>query len=226
MKTDTAHLAWDSRWGTEHGRAAWLTPEPDVVALTEELARTKGSIQALDHGCGIGRHALHLARLGFSTTAVDLAENGLAELRLNAERESLRLDTKVAPMTALPFPDASFDYVLSFNVIYHGDGAIGRTAIAEIRRVLKPDGIFQGTMLSKRNADYGIGTEVAVNTFVRERTADDPQNSDKHHPHFYCNAGELITQLGGMELRSLVDREQDSPGDWHWHFIAENRSRP
>ena len=34
--------------------------------------------------------------------------------------------------------------------------------------ILKPGGIFQGTMLSKRNAGFGLGAEVAPDTFVRE----------------------------------------------------------
>ena len=81
--------------------------------------------------------------------------------------------------------------MLSFNVLYHGDPGIVRTAIGEIRRVLKPGGIFQGTMLSKRNAGFGVGTEVAPDTFIRD-AGDDMDDSDKVHPHFYCDAAGLV----------------------------------
>jgi tellurite methyltransferase len=220
MKTDTAHRAWDLRWGTAEGRAEWLMPDPDVAEVAEELAGLGEPIAALDLGCGVGRHALLFARLGLDTTAVDMSEQGVAEVRRNAEDEGLTIKADLAPMTDLPFADSSFDYVLAFNVIYHGDPQIVRRTFAEIGRVLRPGGTFQGTMLSKRNAGFGIGTEVAPNTFVRE-AADDGDDSDKAHPHFYCNAAELVALLAGFELVSLRDVEQKKAGAWHWQFVAE-----
>ena len=220
MKTDTAHRAWDLRWGTAEGRAEWLMPDPDVSEVAEEMAARPGKIRALDLGCGVGRHALLFARLGLDTTAVDLAEAGLAEVRRNAEAEDLAIRTQTAPMTELPFADEAFDYVLAFNVLYHGDPSVVRSAFTEIKRVLKPGATFQATMLSKRNAGFGLGTEVAPNTFVRE-TAGEGDDSDKAHPHFYCNASELIGLLAGFEVRSLRDVTQKQPGAWHWQFVAE-----
>jgi SAM-dependent methyltransferase len=68
---------------------------------------------------------------------------------------------------ALPFADESFDYVLSWNVIFHGTmGDVGRR-LAEIWRVLKPGGLFQGTMLSKRDVQFGRGRAIAPDTFIR-----------------------------------------------------------
>lgn len=215
MKTDTAHLVWNERWSTPHGRQDWLIAEPDVVAVTERLAGEGMAHRALDLGCGVGRHALHLARLGFQTYAIDLAEAGLAEANRAADAEGLTIATQTAPMTALPFPDGHFDYVLSFNVVYHGDPGIVATAIAEIRRVLRPRGVYQGTMLSKRNAGFGVGVEVAPNTFVNDDV------DDKGHPHFYCDAAELITLFDGFELLSLADKVHAKPGSWHWHLTAE-----
>ena len=37
MASETAIDAWDKRWATVEGRADWLDPEPDVVALLPEL---------------------------------------------------------------------------------------------------------------------------------------------------------------------------------------------
>lgn len=222
MKTDTAHRAWDVRWATVEGRADWIAAEPDVMDTAGELAARHGNLRALDLGCGVGRHALLFARLGFDVSAVDLAEAGLAEVRKSAEAEGLTIDARTAPMTALPFADGEFDYVLSFNVLYHGAPDVVRTAIAEIRRVLRPGGIFQGTMLSKRNAGFGLGTEVAPDTFVRE-AGDDMDDSDKVHPHFYCDAAGLVALYDGFELLSLRDAVHKKPRSWHWHLVAERR---
>ncbi len=215
-ETATAHRAWDNLWRTPEGRADWQTPEADVLDGAR-LVRDRGGRRALDLGCGVGRHAMALAGLGFETAALDGSETGIRELRTQAAAASLAVEAGVGYMTALPYPDAAFDYVLSFNVIYHGDGQIVRRAIAEIARVLRPGGVYQGTMLSKRNANYGEGTEIAPDTFVRDG------DGDKDHPHFYCDAAGLVALFAGFELLSLTDREHSKPGSWHWHLLAEHK---
>jgi len=61
----------------------------------------------------------------------------------------------------LPFPDAGFDFVLSWNVIHHGTlGDLGRR-LSEIWRVLRPAALLQATVLSTRDANYGIGRAIA-----------------------------------------------------------------
>lgn len=213
-RTDTAHLAWNERWKTDEGRADWLTPEPDVVEWASR-ARLQGKATALDLGCGVGRHALVLAAFGFETHAIDGSDAGLSHLADAAQSRNLSIATRPGLMTDLPYADASFDYVLAFNVIYHGDRPVVTQTISEIRRVLRPGGIYQGTMLSKRDVSRLRGREVAPDTFVNEGT------DDKVHPHFYCSAGELVELFEGFELISLLDKEHSRPGSWHWHLVAE-----
>lgn len=129
-------------------------------------------------------------------TAVDMAESGLSELCRSSEAEGLKVRTQLAPMTELPFAPGTFDHVLPFNVIYHGDPLIVRAAIAEITRVLKPGGTYQGTMLSKRNAKYGKGEEVAPNTFIE--LALDPEDSRQGAPA-------LLLQRRGARRPSSTD---------------------
>jgi ubiquinone/menaquinone biosynthesis C-methylase UbiE len=63
------------------------------------------------------------------------------EFRREAAARSLKLNLRQADADALPFADESFDYVLSWSVIFHGTmGDIGRRT-AEIWRVLKPGGL-------------------------------------------------------------------------------------
>jgi SAM-dependent methyltransferase len=216
VRTDTAHLHWGARWATEAGREGWLTPEPDVRACAERL-RGAGFARALDLGCGVGRHALMLARMGYAVEALDGAPEGLAVLAAGAAAEGLAIGRTEALMTELPYPDGAFDYALAFNVIYHGDPGIVTRTIGEIARVLRPGGVFQGTMLSKRNRLFGVGQEVAPDTWVTEGVM------DKDHPHFYCNAAELVALFAGFELLELRDELHQKPGSWHWHMIAERR---
>ncbi len=213
-KTDTAHLAWEKRWQTEEGRADWLRANEGVSTLIGKFQQAERT-RALDIGCGVGRHALAFARAGFETHAIDLSEAGLAQLQESANAGGLNIATHLAPMTELPFESGTFDYVLSFNVIYHGDPTVVQKAVSEIARVLKPGGIYQGTMLSKRNSNFAIGREIAPDTWVKDG------EDDKNHPHFYCCAAELVDLFDDFELSYLEDKEHRKPGSWHWHMIAE-----
>ena len=213
--TETAYEKWDEVWTTEAGRAGWLEPLDDVVACAARL-HERGARTVLDLGCGVGRHALALAKMGFQVTALDASKSGLDQVQATAKALGLDLRTVPGLMTELPFENGSFDYVVSINVIYHGAPDVVKRALSEISRVLVPHGTFQGTMLSKRRSDYGLGTKVAENTFVRP-----DEEGDKAHPHYFCNAAELVGLLEDFELLSLEDVGDD--GSWHWHFVAERK---
>ena len=138
---ETAIDAWDKRWATAEGRADWLDPEPDVIALLPEL-KERGARTALDLGCGVGRHALFLAEHGLAVEAIDGSAAGLAVARETAQARGVSLGLRQGTADALPFDDGSFDFVLSWNVIYHGTSGRCRAAPrrdlarAEARRAL------------------------------------------------------------------------------------------
>ena len=214
--TATAHHDWDRRWRTEEGRSQWLTPEEDVREVSAAL-RANGMRRAIDLGCGVGRHAIHLSSLGFSVAALDGSQNGVGIARQRAREAGQPVEFLLGLMTELPFREGQADYLLAWNVIYHGDGAVVARCLEEIRRVLRPGGVFQGTMLSKRNRHYGRGRVVAADTFILNGV------SDKQHPHFYCNADELTDRLRGFRLRSLTEWDHNQDGSYHWHLVAERR---
>lgn len=211
---DTAHQAWDDLWGTEDGRKDWIIAERDVQDLAKELADRKVS-RVLDLGCGIGRHSLFLASEGYQVFSTDASNKAVEFTRNAALAAGLTVSVKQSAMTALPFEDGYFDYVLAWNVIYHGDPATVKTVLAEIARVLRPRGILQGTMLTKRNAYYGKGKQVAPDTYVND------EEDEKKHAHFYCNAKELAGLLHEFEILALRQQKQLKPGSYHWHYVAE-----
>ncbi len=212
----TAAAEWDRRWQAEDGRADWLKPEPEVIAAAGERFDA-GARVALDIGCGVGRHAIALAEMGYRVTGIDGSDSGIAFATAEAERHGIALDLRNASMLDLPLEDSSCDYVLSWNVIYHGDRTVVERCTAEIARVLKPGGLYQGTMLSKRNGNFRRGREVAPDTYVIDEV------SDKAHPHFYCDARALVEIFGDFELLTLSDQQHNKPGSWHWHLTAIRR---
>lgn len=212
MKTDTADQHWNDQWAAIEVGSKWLTPEADVIAWADGL--TRGS-RILDLGAGVGRHALWLASKGHVVTALDAAPEGLAEIDKVGG-----VVTVEGRMDSLPFEDGAFDHIVSWNVIYHGDEDILLRTIGQIRRVLRPGGTFIGTMLSKRRlpsetAKY-TGREISRNAWVF-----DAPGTDKIHPHYFCNAAELLALFSGFEILSLRDQEHEKPGSYHWHMTAE-----
>lgn len=213
MTSKTAVEAWEKRWSTDEGRVGFVEPHPEVVGLVPEL-KDRGVRSVLDLGCGVGRHSLFLAEAGFEVQAMDGSETGLEVLRQNATARGLSLQLQQGNADSLPYSDASFDFVLSWDVIYHGNlGEVARF-VTEIWRVLKPGGLFQGTMLPLRHKNYGVGRLVAPNTFVEK-------DEDRGHPHFYCDAMTLVTLFSGFDLLKLGQHLKRKPGSWHWNIIAE-----
>ena len=147
--------------------------------------------------------------------AVDASPTAVEFVMGQARRNKTDIQSKIAEMSDIPFENNTFDYLLAWNVIYHGDLAVVLRSLSEILRVLKPGGLFQGTMLSKRNTEIDTGTPIAKDTYVNK------DRFEKRHPHFYCHAADLIAILNGFEPLILKDVEHRRKGSYHWHFLAE-----
>ncbi len=94
--------------------------------------------RALDYGCGHGMAAVVMARAGAAVTAFDLSPGYVAEVRLRAAGNGVRVECLVADGERLPFPDAAFDAVWGNAILHHLDlERAGR----ELFRVMKPGAV-------------------------------------------------------------------------------------
>ncbi len=118
--------------------------------LLEEL-RLRGDERILDLGCGRGAVVLMAAQYLTTGKAVgvdlwrtaDQSGNSIDATRRNAVAEGVadRVELHTADMQALPFPDNSFDLIVSSMAIHNISGTDGRKkAIEEAVRVLRPGG--------------------------------------------------------------------------------------
>ena len=106
-----------------------------LALLAPALPPLPESARILDAGCGTGNNLRHLARHG-RAVGVDLSDDALRFCR------SRGVAAAKAGLLALPFPDASFDCVTSFDVLYHRWVRDDRAAVAEMARVLRPGGVL------------------------------------------------------------------------------------
>ena len=119
-----------------------VNPAPDITFTASDLpvhlspamasyiprAPASGS-RCLDLGCGAGEYRVALEKAGYRWTGFDYA-HPKAPLWADAH--------------ALPFPDNSFDFVISLAVLEHIE--YPAVTLREIHRVLKPGGIYLGSV--------------------------------------------------------------------------------
>ena len=93
----------------------------------------------LDVGCGAGVEVVRFARAGARVTGVDIAQSAIDLTRQNLAQQGLDARLEVADGEALPFPDASFDFVYAHGVVQYTTS--DRQLVAETYRVLRPGGL-------------------------------------------------------------------------------------
>ena len=95
----------------------------------------------LDIGCGYGWCEINFLKRGVKKiSAIEISENDLTTIRQNVKDE--RLELKEGSAIKLPFPDGSFDTIVSWEVIEHIHQNTESVMFKEVYRVLKPNGHF------------------------------------------------------------------------------------
>src|SRR5579864_4599807 len=138
----------DSQWSAPSTVAGFAQSPPNAVLMKfaqQELQRSQRT-RALDIGCGAGRNAVPLARLGWTVVGTDLSWPMLcaAATRRREDRLDDRLHLVLAPMERIPARDRSCDLVIAHGIWNLARSAVQfRQALAEAARVAAPGaGLF------------------------------------------------------------------------------------
>lgn len=109
----------------------WRAGQDRRLAMIRGWATTRDAMILVD-GCGLGAYAVHLQDDSPHVFAFDIELN-----RVRTAHEQVPLTT-VAAAEHVPYPDQTFDVILSNEVIEHVSD--DRAAIEEMSRVLKSGG--------------------------------------------------------------------------------------
>ena len=155
-----------------------------------ELARLEAGQSVLDVGCGTGSLAIAAKRFvgaGGQVRGVDPSPEMVARARRKAVKAGVEAGFEVGTIEALPFPDATFDTVLSSLMLHHLTDEGRRQGLDETARVLRAGGRFLAVDMGGGSVGKGHGP------FLRMG----------NHAHF--DLDELAPAMEAAGLR-IVDR--------------------
>ena len=112
---------------------------PTEVFVTFFTKLSDQSLRVLDVGCGQGRDALFIARLGHSVVGVDLSPHGIKDMIAAAEDEDLDVVGITADITEFT-PDGTFDVILIDRTLHMLDAKVGQSVLALLLNHVAPDG--------------------------------------------------------------------------------------
>ncbi len=115
-----------------------------------KLFKIEKAEKILDLGCGAGRHIVYLAEKGFKTYGIDAAKEGIRMTKKSLKERGLRANLRIGNIfNKLPYPNDFFDAVIGVQVLQHGRIRQIKSAIKEIERILRPEGLLFLTLCGR-----------------------------------------------------------------------------
>jgi SAM-dependent methyltransferase len=174
-----------------------------------------GSI--LELGCGTGNDAARLADEGYSVSAIDVSGEAIGRART---RFGEMVSFVVADMTQrLPFPDGTFDAVMSNVAMHMFPDGVTRAVFAEVGRLVHADGLFVFHVNALEDRALRARWQPA-----RELEPDFVAEESGQTMHFFSEAylRELLMGWQDLQLTSvpISHRDTGEPFKHVWRGIA------
>lgn len=148
--------AWESFYATN--RRPWRG-----VTMIEHLPFPEGS-HILEIGCGNGKTAVFLRGQGYKVTAMDFSQSAIDMCQSSMDKD---IEFVCGDALCMPFADGSFDGAVSYHVIEHLTADEMKTAVSEIKRVLKKGSHLLIKVFSKGDMRSNKGERIDDSTVVR-----------------------------------------------------------
>ena len=115
---------------------------------------TAAGESVLEIGLGLGADSCRWAEYADSFTGIDLTDEAVQATSVHLRMRELGGRILKGNAEDLPFGDSEFGIVYSHGVLHHTENI--KAALREVRRVLKPDGIFIVMLYTKNSLNYWI----------------------------------------------------------------------
>jgi len=124
------------------------------ATIISKFVENIGHGKVLDVGSGPGRDGVILKEAGCSVVCLDAS---LSMIEMCKQRG---LEAVVGDFMKIPFTDKSFDGAWAYTSLLHIPKASMSAALAEIHRILKPDGVFGLGIIEGSEEKYNISSGV------------------------------------------------------------------
>jgi SAM-dependent methyltransferase len=127
----------------------------DFVKAVNRHSRLENVARMLDWGCGCGRVTMHFLADGLVSEVhgSDIDGEAIAWCQQAFPRGKFQQNEPYPP---LPFPDGYFDLVVAYSVFTHLDRNVQKQWLAEMRRLIAPEGLFLATVNGELGALYSF----------------------------------------------------------------------
>ena len=137
-------MNWERHQTGAGSYCQWPNETMVKVLFGSYLASTRKPVagdRVLDIGCGAGQNLLPFAACGCEVFGVELTQGMIEHTRSALAERGISATLAVGTNRAIPFPDESFEFLLSVNSIhYENNLAHYRAALKEYARVLRQGG--------------------------------------------------------------------------------------
>jgi len=172
------------------------------------------SLSLLDIGCGGGLIAEPMARLGAKVTAIDASQKNIAVASLHAEKMGLDIDYRCTTAEELAAGGASFDVVLSLEIVEHV--ADIDLFIKSASELLKPNGIIILSTLNRTVKSYALAI-VGAEYIMRMLPVGTHTWSKFLRPSELCN----LLEQNQIEIDELMGMVMN-PITWKWRLDSKD----
>lgn len=135
---------WEDVWQAEDSAqcAEYLRGHMRARPAFLDVFRQYGVTAVCDAACGFGAYGAMLTANGFSVSLFDIADSSVELAKTLFQLEGISAnDWRVCDICQISYPNEAFDAVVAHAVIDHLSTERARTALGELTRITKPDGL-------------------------------------------------------------------------------------
>lgn len=173
-----------ARFGTRPGKYDLIETQSVILEICDELDLPMVNLPVLDVGCGTGKASMPLAMRGACVTGLDASMGMLKQYNHITINEAPGSDLYYvnASASAIPFPEGTFDVVLSSRFLHLFPLSYYPSLLCEMLRVVKMHGYL---IIEIKNKYYGFVINLLKDVY----------QSPRNHPTSSCMSIYEVYQL-------------------------------